>query len=71
MKNNNNSNIKNDNNIIINFQEKNVNYELKSNKKICGYIFRTWITTKDGKCMFAKDYGHKAWKIPVYEVNKS
>lgn len=59
-----------DNNILIDFQEKNENYKPKSNKKNHDYIFRPYITTKDGKRIFAKDYGHKAWKIPVFELNK-
>jgi hypothetical protein len=33
-------------------------------KKLSGYyIFRTWITTKDGQKIFAKDYGKKAFRI--------
>lgn len=27
------------------------------------YIFRSWITTKDGFIIYAKDYGKKAFKI--------
>ena len=29
------------------------------------YIFRPWRTTPDGKVLFARDYGLRAWKIPV------
>ena len=29
------------------------------------YIFRTWTTTKDGEKIYAKDYGKKAFRIPV------
>lgn len=29
------------------------------------YIFRTWITTKDGSKIYAKDYGKKAFRIWV------
>jgi hypothetical protein len=38
---------------------------MATTKKPCGYIFRTWIT-KDGVRLYAKDYGFKAWRIPVY-----
>jgi hypothetical protein len=34
-------------------------------KKPLYYIFRTWIT-KNGVRLYAKDYGMKAWRIPVY-----
>jgi hypothetical protein len=37
----------------------------KSGKKPSGYIFRAWIT-KNGEKLYAKDYGYKAWRIPVY-----
>lgn len=30
------------------------------------YIFRAWRRTKDGVVLWAKDYGLKAWRIPVY-----
>ena len=29
------------------------------------YIFRTWITTKEGIKIYAKDYGKKAFRIWV------
>ena len=29
------------------------------------YIYRTWITTKDGSKIYAKDYGKKAFRIWV------
>lgn len=29
------------------------------------YIFRTWITTKDGTKIYAKTYGKKAFRIWV------
>lgn len=29
------------------------------------YIFRPWITTKDGEKIYAKDYGKRAFRIPV------
>jgi hypothetical protein len=28
-----------------------------------GYIFRPWITTKDGRRIYAKDYGLTAFRI--------
>lgn len=34
-------------------------------RKPCGYIFRTWITV-GGQRLYAKDYGYKAWRIPIY-----
>jgi len=33
--------------------------------KPVGYIFRAWITVK-GEKRWAKDYGLKAWRIPLY-----
>jgi len=33
----------------------------------CRYIYRPWRKTKDGKILYAKHYGLKAWKIPVDE----
>jgi hypothetical protein len=33
--------------------------------KPSGYIFRTWIT-RNGVRVYAKQYGLKAWRIPVY-----
>jgi hypothetical protein len=35
-------------------------------QKPFGYIFRTWIT-KNGVRLYAKEYGLKAWRIPVYK----
>lgn len=29
------------------------------------YIFRAWITTRDGRRIYAKDYGLKAFRIEV------
>lgn len=29
------------------------------------YIFRAWITTKDGERVYAKDHGKRAFRIPV------
>jgi hypothetical protein len=37
-----------------------------TSKKPTGYIFRAWITV-NGVKLYAKDYGHKAWRIPVYK----
>jgi hypothetical protein len=30
------------------------------------YIFRPWRTLPDGTKLWAKDYGLKAWRIPIY-----
>ena len=38
---------------------------LPDKQKPVGYIFRTWITVK-GEKGYAKDYGLKAWRIPIY-----
>jgi hypothetical protein len=38
---------------------------LPERQRIVGYIFRAWITIK-GEKRYAKDYGHKAWRIPIY-----
>jgi hypothetical protein len=38
-----------------------------AHRRIVGYIFRTWVTRKDGKRDYAKDHGLKAWRIPVFE----
>jgi uncharacterized membrane protein YphA (DoxX/SURF4 family) len=43
---------------------------LKKNQKvrrIIGYIFRAWITRKDGTRDWARDHGYRAWRIPIYE----
>lgn len=37
----------------------------KPGKKPYGYIFRAWITV-NGVKLYAKDYGYKAWRIPLY-----
>ena len=34
------------------------------------YIFRSHITKKDGTNVYAKDYGYKAFKIPVFDKKK-
>lgn len=31
------------------------------------WIFRPWRKLPDGTILWAKNYGKKAWKIPVYE----
>ena len=36
-------------------------------RKIIGYIFRAWITRKDGTRDWARDHGYRAWRIPIYE----
>jgi len=35
-------------------------------RKIVGWIFRAWVTRKDGTRDWARDHGYKAWRIPVY-----
>lgn len=30
-------------------------------------IFRAWRIDKDGKRLYARDYGHKAWRIVLKE----
>jgi len=37
----------------------------KQGEKPVGYIFRTWITI-NGEKRYAKNYGLKAWRIPIY-----
>ena len=39
--------------------------QINNKRKPIGYILRAWIT-KDGVKVWAKDYGYKAWRIPVY-----
>ena len=34
-------------------------------KSNIGYIFRAWITDKNGNRIYAKDYGKRAFRIPV------
>lgn len=34
------------------------------------YIFRTWITSKDGERIYAKDHGKKAFRIWVSSESK-
>lgn len=34
-------------------------------KKRYYIIFRAWITTKNGKRLWAKDFGRRAWAIKV------
>lgn len=36
-----------------------------NDKKPLGYIFRAWRTV-NGERLYAKDYGLKAWRIPIY-----
>lgn len=35
-------------------------------RKIVGWIFRAWVTRKDGTRDWARDHGYKAWRIPIY-----
>ena len=36
-------------------------------KRVRYYIYRTKITLKDGTVLYAKQYGIRAFRIPVYE----
>jgi hypothetical protein len=29
------------------------------------YIFRAWIRLKDGRILWARDYGYRAWRLLV------
>lgn len=35
-------------------------------RKIVSWVFRAWVTRKDGTRDWARDHGLKAWRIPVY-----
>ena len=35
-------------------------------RRIVGWIFRAWVTRKDGTRDWARDHGYKAWRIPIY-----
>jgi hypothetical protein len=37
------------------------------NRKIIDWIFRASKTLKDGTTVYARDYGLKAFRIPIYE----
>lgn len=34
-------------------------------RRIVGYIFRPWFV-RNGVKYWARDYGRKAWRIPIY-----
>lgn len=36
-------------------------------RRVRYYIYRTKITLKDGTILYAKQYGKRAFRIPVYE----
>lgn len=36
-------------------------------RNVVRWVFRPWRTLKDGTRLYAKNYGKKAWRIPVYE----
>lgn len=36
-----------------------------------GYIFRASIKTKDGRTIYAKDHGKKAFRIPIDNPQRS
>jgi len=38
-----------------------------STKKVLYYVFRTWRRhPKTGEVLWARDYGRRAWRIPIY-----
>ncbi len=39
--------------------------ETQKGRRVAYYIFRAWIIKNDVK-YWAKDYGYKAWRIPIY-----
>ena len=40
---------------------------LKSEKRrVERYIFRAWKLDADGNRLWARDYGYRAWRIPIY-----
>jgi hypothetical protein len=43
-----------------------VQANLETSRKAKYFIFRTWITV-NGVKRYAKDYGYKAWRIPIYK----
>ena len=43
---------------------------MKKQSKEPKYIFRPYITKKDGTKVYASDYGLKAFRIPVYDREK-
>ena len=45
--------------------EQDVRSNLAKSRKAAYYIFRAWITI-NGVRKYAKDYGYKAWRIPIY-----
>ncbi len=40
---------------------------LEQKRTVVDYIFRPWITKKDGTRIYAKQYGKKVFRIPVYD----
>lgn len=39
---------------------------IKDDSFIVSYIYRAYITLKDGTRIYARQYGKKAFRIPVY-----
>lgn len=44
-----------------------MNKDAPKQRRVQRYIYRPWVTQKDGTKKWARDYGKKAWRIPVYE----
>jgi len=42
-------------------------YDFGVPRKVLYYIFRPWVTRKDGKRDYARNHGKRAWRIPVYQ----
>ena len=38
----------------------------RKHRQIVRYVFRPWRTLPDGTRIWAKSYGRKAWRIPIY-----
>lgn len=47
-----------------------LNIETSFKEAIRMYIFRTWITTKDGKRIYARDYGLRAFRIWISPIKE-
>lgn len=39
---------------------------IRKKQPIIGYIFRAWVTRRDGTRDWARDHGIRAWRIPIY-----
>lgn len=50
---------------MTDYKENELDKETTKKDDDSNYIFRPYITTKDGRKLFAKDYGLKAFKIKL------